>query len=82
VVVKEKFDDTKGVIRIHTLKDRQCNGPKKYKNHEMVDIIQHRKLKTELNVCYMIKLYFSYFLVHSQYNVIKIDYIGEDSISW
>ena len=30
----------------------------------------------------MIKLYFSCFLVHSQYNVIMIVYIGEDSISW
>jgi hypothetical protein len=33
-------------------------------------------------VCYLIKLYFSCFLVHSQYNVIMIVYIGEDSISW
>ena len=32
--------------------------------------------------CYMIKLYFSCFLVHSQYNVIMIVYRGEDSISW
>ena len=31
---------------------------------------------------YMIKLYLSCFLVHSQYNVIIIVYIGEDSISW
>jgi hypothetical protein len=31
---------------------------------------------------YMIKLYFSCFLVHSQYNVIMIVYIVEDSISW
>ena len=30
----------------------------------------------------MIELYFSCFLVHSQYNVIMIVYIGEDSISW
>ena len=29
----------------------------------------------------MIKLYFSGFLVHSQYNVIMIVYIGEDYIS-
>jgi len=31
---------------------------------------------------YMIKLYFSCFLVHSQYNVIMIVYIGEDFMSW
>jgi hypothetical protein len=38
---------------------------------------EHKK-KNNKNV----KLYFSCFFVHSQYNVIMIVNIGEDSISW
>jgi hypothetical protein len=38
-------------------------------------------LDSTVAVYYMIKLHFCCFLVHSQYNVIMIVYIGEDSIS-
>jgi hypothetical protein len=45
--------------------------------------IKRNEEKVYVCVCYyMIQLYFSCFLVHSQYNVIMIVYIGEDSISW
>jgi hypothetical protein len=45
--LQEEFEDTKGVIRICKLKDRQYNGKKRQKGQTITHKSLHRKLKIE-----------------------------------
>ena len=60
---------------------RNIEKKSKY-SHAYLFLVSFYSLNIFRFVSYIIKLYFSCFLVHSQQNVIIIVYIREDSITW
>jgi hypothetical protein len=74
------FDSSKGLNVFQSFKciDRT---PSSIQTHTHF-LISFYSLIIFSSVCFMLKLHFSCFVVHSQHNVIIIAYIGEDLLNW